>query len=149
MQNAKRVSGVARHKIVMVALAVTTVGLVAGIVWAQTGVRSATILQSSTTVYGRPIEFPAFRNQFTTIAVEIAPGGRVGRHMHPVPVLVYVLEGELTHEPEGMQPVTYKAGQAFVEGGGNWHDAVNRGSVLLRFLAVFAGKEGRPLTVRS
>ncbi len=137
-----------RTQIVMVAVAVTSLGLFAGIVRGQTGVRSATVLQTSTTVYERPIEFPLFRNQFTAVVVEVAPGGQVGRHMHPVPVLVYVLEGELTHEPQGMQVHTYKAGQAFVEGGGNWHDAINRGGAPLKFLAVFAGEEGRPVTIR-
>ncbi len=125
------------------------VALLGGVAWAQaTGVQSATILQASTTPGGQPIQFPLFRNQFTANLVEIAPGGQVGRHLHPVPVLVYIMEGELTVEADGQQPRTYKAGQAGVEVMNAWHNGLNRGSVPVKFLVVYAGEEGKPVTVR-
>lgn len=123
--------------------------LFAGGAWAQAvGVRSTTLLQASTTPSGQPIEFPLLRNQFSASLVEIAPGGQVGRHMHPVPVMVYILEGELTVETEGQQPRIYKAGQAALEVVNTWHNGLNRGSVPLKFLAIFAGEEGKPVTIR-
>lgn len=70
-------------------------------VWGQVGFQAAMLLQSSTTVAGQPIQFPLFRNQITALRAELAPGGQTGRHMHPVPTFVYVLEGELTVEAEG------------------------------------------------
>ncbi len=125
------------------------VALLGGVAWAQAvGVRSTTLLQASATPSGQPIEFPLFRNQFTVLLVEIAPGGQIGRHMHPVPGLVYVLEGEWTVEAEGQAPKTYKAGQAAVEEVNSWHNAFNRGSAPLKFLAIFAGEEGKPVVVR-
>jgi len=126
-----------------------SIALLAGVAWAQAvGVRSTTLLQASTTPSGQPIEFPLWRNQFSASLVEIAPGGQVGRHMHPVPVLVYILEGELTVETEGQQPRTYKAGQAALEVVNTWHNGLNRASVPLKFLAIFAGEEGKPVTIR-
>lgn len=123
--------------------------LFGGVAWAQAvGVKSTTVLQSSITPSGRPLEFPLFRNQFSASLVEIAPGGQVGRHMHPVPVLVYILQGELTVEADGQQPRTYKAGEAAVEVVDTWHNGLNRSGVLLKFLAVFAGEEGKPVTIR-
>lgn len=128
---------------------VISFGLLGGVAWAQAiGVRSTLIMQSSTTPSGQPLEFPVFRNQFTASLVEIAPGGQVGRHMHPVPVMVYILEGELTVETDGQQARTYKAGQAAIEVVNTWHNGLNRSSVPLKFLAIFAGEEGKPVTIR-
>lgn len=120
-----------------------------GAAWAQaTGLKATMILQASTTPAGQPIQFPLFRNQFTANLVEIAPGGQVGRHMHPVPVLVYIMEGELTVEADGQPARTYKAGQAAVEVVNTWHNGLNRGSVPVKLLVVYAGEEGKPTTVR-
>lgn len=131
-------------------LAVAVVVAVAGgAAWAQAvGLKSTTILQTSTTPAGQPIQFPLFRNQFTANQVEIAPGGQVGRHMHPVPVLVYIFEGELTVEADGQPPRTYKAGQAGVEVMNIWHNGLNRGAVPVKFLVIYAGEEGKPTTLR-
>jgi len=126
-----------------------SIAVLGGIAWAQaTGVTSRMLLQTSTTPAGQPIQFPLFRNQITALAVEIAPGGEVGRHMHPVPVVVYILEGELTVEAEGQPARTYKAGQAAVEVMNTWHNGLNRGSVPVKFLVVYAGEEGKPTTIR-
>ena len=78
----------------MVPLLVLLLGVasIGGAAWAQAaGLKATMILQASTTPGGQPIQFPLFRNQFTASLVEIAPGGQVGRHMHPVPVLVYII----------------------------------------------------------
>jgi quercetin dioxygenase-like cupin family protein len=126
--------------------------VVAGTLWAQgasgpVGLRTTTVLQTTTTAHGQPLQFPLFRNQFTGVLFELAPGGRVGRHRHPVPNVVYVMEGELTVEADGQPPRVYRAGQAFSEGD-HWHDGINNGSVPMRAWVVFAGEEGTPPTVR-
>ncbi len=119
-----------------------------GLVWAQVGMKSTTVLQTTTTAVGQPIQFPQSRSQFTGVVIEIAPGGEVGRHMHPVPNFVYVLEGEITIEAEGHPARTYSPGQSFVESVNTWHNGINRGSAPLKILVVFAGEEGKPVTVR-
>jgi len=119
-----------------------------GLVWAQVGMRSTTTLQTTVTAIGQPLQFPQSRSQFTGVVIELAPGGEVGRHMHPVPNFVYVLEGEIAIEAEGHPVRTYSAGQSFVESVNTWHNGLNRGSAPLRILVVFAGEEGRPVTVR-
>lgn len=129
--------------------AAAAVLVLAGGVWAQAvGFKPAPVLQTSTTVAGQPIEYPLFRNQVTAFLVEIAPGGQSGRHMHPAPMFLYVTEGELTYEVDGQPPKLYKPGQAFVEGVRVWHNAINRGSGPLKFLAVLHGEEGVPTTIR-
>lgn len=120
----------------------------AGLGWAQAGLRATTVLQTSTTAIGQPLQFPLFRNQFTGVIIELAPGGQVGRHMHPVPNFVYVLEGAITVEAEGYPARTYSAGDAFTESINTWHNGLNRGSVPVKILVVFSGEEGKPVTVR-
>jgi quercetin dioxygenase-like cupin family protein len=116
--------------------------------WAQaTGLKVTTILQTSTTPAGDAIQFPLFRNQVTARVVEIAPGGQVGRHMHPIPVFVYIMEGELTVEADGQPARTYKAGQGAVEVVNTWHNGLNRGTAPVKFLVVYTGEEGKPTTV--
>lgn len=123
-----------------------------GLAWAQSargqqGLRTTMVLQTTTTAHGQPLQFPLFRNQFSGVLFELAPGGRVGRHRHPVPNVVYVMEGELTVEADGQPPRVYRAGQAFSEGD-HWHDGINNGSVPMKAWVVFAGTEGQPVTVR-
>jgi quercetin dioxygenase-like cupin family protein len=112
------------------------------------GFSTTTLLQTSTTVVGQPIHFPQGDNQFTAVLGEIAPGGRAGRHMHPVPLMVYMLEGELSIEMEGHEGHVVTAGEAFTEVVNTWHNGRNLGSTPARFLIVFAGQEGTPITIR-
>jgi quercetin dioxygenase-like cupin family protein len=46
---------------------------------------------------------------------DIAPGAATGRHSHPTPRFVYVLEGAVALELDGKSSQTFKAGQAFAE----------------------------------
>lgn len=113
----------------------------------QQGLRTTTVLQTMTTAQGQALQFPSARSQFTGVLFELAPGGRVGRHRHPVPNVVYVIEGELTVEADGHPPRVYRAGEAFSEGD-HWHDGSNNGSAPMKAWVVFAGTDGTPVTVR-
>jgi quercetin dioxygenase-like cupin family protein len=120
----------------------------AGVAWAQVGMKSTALLQTTTTATGQPILFPPSRSQFTGVVIELAPGGEVGRHMHPVPNFVFVLEGDLTIESEGQAARTYTAGQSFAESVNTWHNGINRSAAPAKFIVVFAGEEGKAVTVR-
>ena len=54
-------------------------------------------------------------NQINLWVADIAPGAETGRHTHPTPRFVYVLEGTVTLEMDDKSSQTFKAGQAFVE----------------------------------
>ena len=45
----------------------------------------------------------------------LPPGGKSGRHVHPGPVVSYVLSGHIIVQPQGEQPRTYTAGQSIFE----------------------------------
>ena len=56
---------------------------------------------------------------------DIAPGAATGKHHHPTPRFVIVLEGSVALEIEGRPPQTFKAGQAFQELPGVVHNFKN------------------------
>jgi quercetin dioxygenase-like cupin family protein len=54
-------------------------------------------------------------NEMDVWVADIAPGAATGRHSHPTPRFVYVIEGAVVLELDGKSPQTFKAGQAFAE----------------------------------
>jgi quercetin dioxygenase-like cupin family protein len=56
---------------------------------------------------------------------DVAPGAATGRHSHPTPRFVYVLEGSVILEMDGRPPQTFKAGQTFVESANTLHNFRN------------------------
>ena len=46
---------------------------------------------------------------------DIAPGAATGKHSHPTPRFVYVIEGSVSLEVEGKPPQTFKRGEGFQE----------------------------------
>ncbi len=112
------------------------------------GLKLTPVLETTTTVTGQPIRFPQGDNQFTAVLAEVAPGGQVGRHMHPVPLFVYMLEGTLSIEMEGHGTHTFSAGQGFAEIVNAWHNGRNLTDKPVRFLIVFAGQKGTPNLIR-
>ncbi len=79
----------------------------------------------------------------------IPPGFVGGRHFHPGPVFVYVLEGELTVETEG-KTKTYGAGQLYPE----QLNTVMQGRNLstsddLELLVFQVGDIGKPMMIKA
>jgi quercetin dioxygenase-like cupin family protein len=115
---------------------------------AQTNFKATPILQSGTTVHGKAIAYPATDSpEITALLLEIAPGGESGRHMHPNPTFVYVLEGTLDVEMEG-KTHSFKAGDSFLEAVNTWHNGKNKGKVPAKVLVVFSGAAGQPNLIR-
>ena len=80
-----------------------------------------------------------------------APAGfESGKHSPPGPSFVYILEGQLTIEVEGMEPVTLGPGDIYSEPVGNktmqaWNKSSTHGVKLIVFQI---GDEGKPLMVK-
>ena len=100
------------------------------------------VLKTSSGVAEDPIEFSSGVNELETHVVEVAAGAAVGRHHHPGPCLMYVLEGQLEIALDDGQRRTYSAGEAFVEDAHTWIDNRNPGDQPARFLAVVSGAPG-------
>ena len=118
-------------------------------VGAEQDVRVTAVMKGSTTIGGQKIEYPKTdKAEMASVLVEIQPGKESGRHMHPVPTYVHILEGTLTVEFEDGSRQAFKAGSGFLEVVNTWHNGKNFGEVPVKFLVVFAGEEGQPNLIR-
>ena len=115
----------------------------------QQDVKVTAVMKGSTTISGQKIEYPKTdKAEMASVLIEIQPGKENGRHMHPIPTYVHVLEGTLTVEFEDGSRQTFQAGSGFLEVVNTLHSAKNLGEVPLRLLVVFAGEEGKPNLIR-
>lgn len=118
-------------------LAAAGLWIASGAVLAQTGGLSRTIVgRADVSVPGR---------EAVVARVEVAPGGRAGRHTHPGDEISYVMEGEAQLLIDGQPPRTVKAGESFVVPAGVVHDAHNPGSSPTRVIGVYVVEKGKPL----
>jgi quercetin dioxygenase-like cupin family protein len=130
-------------------LAIAVAGLLATPATAQVKFSATSVLQSGATIGGVPIAYPKTDSaEVTALRLEISPGGETGRHMHPYPTFVYVLEGAIDVEMDGGKVHSYKAGDSFLEVVNTWHNGKNRGTIPAKTLVVFAGVHGKPNLVR-
>jgi quercetin dioxygenase-like cupin family protein len=130
-------------------LAIAVLGLATTPAAAQVKFSYTPILQSGATVAGVAITYPKTDSaEVTALRLEIAPGGETGRHMHPFPTFVYVLEGAINVEMDGGAAHSYKAGDSFLEVVNTWHNGKNNGTTTAKVLVVFVGVHGRPGLVR-
>lgn len=101
------------------------------------------LLAASKTVVGEDIHYPKSGTPRISVAiVTVEPGTQASFHRHPVPLVSYVLEGELTvdYGPHGTK--TFREGDTWVEAMEVAHRGINRGSAIVRLLAVYIGAEG-------
>ncbi len=119
-------------------------------VQAAEDVKITKLLQSTTTIEGKAIAYPpSDKAEMSALLVEIAPGKEIGLHMHPVPLVVYMLEGELDVEVADGGKHKIPAGKAFLEVVNTWHNGINRGDTPAKFLVVFAGEIGKSNLIRA
>lgn len=110
---------------------------VAGGLFAQVGGLTRTLLgRADVSVSGR---------EAIVAKVEVAPGGRAGRHTHPGDEISYVAEGQVELLVDGQPPRVLKAGESFVVPAGTVHDAHNAGDTPTRLIGVYVVEKGKPL----
>jgi quercetin dioxygenase-like cupin family protein len=130
-------------------LAVAVAALLATPAAAQVKFSATPILQSGATFAGASLAYPKTdRAELTAMRLDIGPGGETGRHMHPYPTLVYVLEGAIEVDMDGGMAHSYKAGDSFLMAVNTWTNAKNKGTVPAKALVVFVGVRGEPNLVR-
>lgn len=77
---------------------------------------------------------------------EIAPGASSGKHYHPGPEALYILQGTLTLELEGKSPLSLKTGESAQIPEKLVHNAVNGSKTSpVKILVYLAAEKGRPL----
>jgi quercetin dioxygenase-like cupin family protein len=101
------------------------------------------LLVTGKTVVGENIQYPTTGAPKITVAVvTVAPGAPAAFHRHPVPLVAYILEGELTVDYGEKGVKTFRQGDALVEAMNVPHRGMNLGSSIVKLLAVYVGAEG-------
>jgi len=77
--------------------------------------------------------------------IEFEPGATFGRHRHPGEEIIYVTDGALEYQIDGVPPVTLKAGEVLFIPAGTLHSARNVGSQNGAELATYVVEKGKPL----
>jgi len=130
-------------------LAVALAGLMTTPAAAQVKFSATPLLQRGATVGGASIAYPKTDSaELTVVQLDIGPGGETGRHMHPYPTLVYVLEGAIEVAMDSGIAHSYNAGDSFLMVVNTWTNAKNKGTMPAKVLVVYVGVHGKPNLVR-
>ncbi len=113
------------------------------------GFETQPLIKTSVSRDDDPIVYPTGTPEVVSVIGTLAKDGRTALHEHPVPVYVYVMEGEVELRTEGKEPHRYKAGEAFIETQNRKHQAFNVAETPSKILAVFIGEQGKPTTVAA
>jgi len=104
----------------------------------------ATLLRTTTNCIGQPIVYPSGEAEVTALHIEMAPGESTVWHHHPVPLLGYLLRGELTvYLADGGKRVV-RAGEVSLETVGHVHRGVNEAAEPLAMIVFVLGRKGEP-----
>ena len=109
-----------------------------------------TLLRTTGNSLGKPIEYPREGTpEVTALLIEMAPGEETGWHQHPVPLLGYILAGELTvYQVTGEKRVV-RAGEVSLESVNVIHNGVNEGAVPCKMVVFVVGLKDVPFTIEA
>jgi len=103
------------------------------------------LLETGKSVIDQPLSYPTDGPpKITAMIVTIAPGEKTQVHKHTVPMLVYILSGEIAVKYDGKGTKRFAAGDAYMEAVDWWHKGENVGDVPARILVVYIGSEKLP-----
>ena len=124
-------------RIITVAALIAASGLALHVARAQLpGIKRTDLQRHDLSVPGREV---------VQVRVDFAPGVAFGKHSHPGEEIVYVVEGSLMLDVQGVGPKNYSAGDGFQVPTGMAHGGKigDKPSVLI---AVYVVEKGKPLT---
>ena len=106
------------------------------------------LLQTAANSVGQPIAYPQGGTpEVTAFLFEMAPGEETGWHQHPVPLLGYILEGQITILQASGEKRTVRAGGVSLESVGVLHNGINDGTVPVKMIVFAAGLKDVPMTI--
>ena len=109
-----------------------------------------TLLQTAVNSLGQPIEYPRDGSpEVTAFLVEMAPGEETGWHQHPIPLLGYIFEGQITIHQVSGETRTVRAGEVSLESVGVLHNGVNDGAVPVKMIVFATGLKDVPITIEK
>ena len=112
----------------------------AGVTWEE-------LTRTTTNAVSDPITYPEGTSEVFVEIGTFEKDGQTSLHQHPVPIVVYVMEGELEVRVDGADPIRMMPGQAFVEPQNRNMQAFNVADGPAKLLVVTMGAEGQPTAV--
>ncbi len=107
------------------------------------GITAETILKSTNTITGEKIVYPLTGEALVEVMIiTILPGEKTRLHRHGVPMVAYILEGELSVFYEGLGVKTFRQGSSFIETMEVNHFGENTALSPVKVLVVYAGAHG-------
>ena len=107
------------------------------------GVKAITTsdLEPGETVVGQRFDYPRGRPLISTHELEIQPGETTSWHYHAIPVITYVISGDVKTDygPEGAR--TFTTGDSYVEAINRCHSIIAMGTQPARIYSVFLSKQ--------
>ena len=126
--------------------ATLTALVLGGAAFAQQQAAPVTPSPVKRTVVGK-IEVPGSNYEAVTATVEIAPGFKAGRHLHPGVVFALVTEGEFWLALDGQPEKIYKAGEQLTLPLKGIHNEGAVGSAPAKLIATYVVEKGQPLVI--
>jgi quercetin dioxygenase-like cupin family protein len=112
-------------------------------------IKATPVLKTQDTWYGQEIVYPEGKAEMTGVVVEMAPGAETGWHMHPVPSVGYVMEGELEVHFKNGDIKQLSAGESAAEAVNVYHNGRNVGDEPVKLLIFYVGTTDQTLTVKE
>ena len=130
-------------------LAATTIILAQDHSKASMGMDGKVLLKTTKTLSDQPLVLPQTdKPEITLSLVDVQSDGHSSLHLHPVPILVYVMEGTVEIRA-GEKSWTVKAGEASVEPMNTMFQMFNVGGAPAKLLVVAIGEEGKPTFINA
>lgn len=105
------------------------------------------LLESEHTIAGEPLAYPqSGQAKVTSAIITIPPGASTGWHQHKVPLVAYLLSGELEMEYANGKRVQFKTGEALMEAITVPHIGANLGAIPARIFVAFLGTDNTDFT---
>ena len=116
----------------------------------QTKISSTTLLKTTKTWDGKPVNYPTDKPaEVTALMIEIPVGGETGWHHHPVPSFAYIVEGTLDVTLKDGSVNHLKAGDPLVEVVNTSHNGKNTGTIPVKIMVFYAGTLNTKLTIKD
>jgi D-alanyl-D-alanine dipeptidase len=102
--------------------------------------QSQILLETDKTIAGETLQYPqSGQAKVTAVMINIPPGTSTGWHQHKVPLVAYLLSGELEMEYANGKRVQFKTGQALMEAMTVAHIGSNLSTTPAQIFVVFLG----------
>jgi len=109
-----------------------------------------TLLVTTTSWDGEQIGwYPYGTPEVSILKIAVPPGVQLAVHKHPIPLVAYMLSGELSVETENGDTAVFRAGDPIVEVVDTWHFGQSTGEEDAVLVAFYMGVKRLPNTIEK